>query len=99
MLNSDAAQDFITTSDIDFSTGNFSLLDNSTAGDDTINAGLGDDFVHVGGNLQATDSINGAGGSDYLVLGGDYSAGLTLGASTVTNFETIILHFKIFKTR
>jgi len=92
-LNSGDAQDFITTSDVSFSTGDFSLLDNSTAGDDTINAGLGDDFVHMGGNLTATDLINGGAGTDYLILGGDYSSGLTLDgdATKVTGFENLIL--------
>jgi Ca2+-binding RTX toxin-like protein len=45
----------------------------------------------VGASLTAADTIDGGSGTDTLYLAGDYSAGLTLGATTVSNIERIIL--------
>ncbi len=54
-----------------------------------VTGGAGNDTVKFGGNFSAADTVNGGGGSDTLELNGDYSAGLTLGATTLTNIETI----------
>ncbi len=91
-VNTGDAQDFVTTNDINFSDGSFSLLDNSTAGDDDIDTGGGNDFLAVGGNLQASDQMDGGAGTDYLVFSGNYNSGsaLTFGAATATNFEVFI---------
>ena len=60
-------------------------------GTDTVHAGDGDDAILATGTLTAADTIDGGAGTDTLVLDGDYSAGLTLGATTVTNVEEIDL--------
>jgi len=54
-----------------------------------VTGGAGNDTVKFGGNFSASDTVNGGGSSDTLELNGDYSAGLTLGATTLTNIETI----------
>ncbi|HEY4941731.1 MAG TPA: calcium-binding protein [Rhizomicrobium sp.] len=72
----------------------------ATDGDDIISPGLGDDSIHAGGGddllqffgaFTATDQIDGALGNDTLALDGDYAAGVTFGASTMVNVETISL--------
>jgi len=60
-------------------------------GVDTVIAGLGDDTVDAGAFLTADDRLDGGVGIDRLRLDGDYSAGVTLGAATVVNFEKITL--------
>ena len=61
------------------------------AGNDTIHGGGGDDTINMGANLTAADVIDGGSGTDTILLDGDYSAGITFGATTVTNVETIYL--------
>jgi Ca2+-binding RTX toxin-like protein len=56
-----------------------------------ITGGTGNDTVTFAANFAAADSVNGGTGSDTLELNGDYSAGLTFGASTMTNVETLKL--------
>jgi len=66
-------------------------------GTDIFTGGAGDDIVQMGvsffgPDLNATDQINGGGGSNnQLVLAGDYSAGITFGATMITNIQTITL--------
>jgi len=72
-----------------------------TSGDDVFNMGQGGDDVvsglgghdvfHYGAAFNAHDSVDGGTGSDTLVLNGDYSAGVTFGATTLTNVEIIQL--------
>ena len=61
------------------------------AGIDTVHGNGGNDLILMQGNLTAADAIDGGSGTDTLRLNGDYSAGLTFGATTVTNVETIAL--------
>ncbi|MGN6210232.1 M10 family metallopeptidase C-terminal domain-containing protein, partial [Asticcacaulis sp.] len=57
-----------------------------------ISAGGGDDTVTIQGKLSATAQIDGGEGlADVLWLDGDYSGGLTFGAATMTNFESLSL--------
>ena len=60
-------------------------------GNDTVTGGSANDVFDMGGALTAADTINGGAGTNTLMLDGDYSAGLTFGAATVTNVETIDL--------
>jgi Ca2+-binding RTX toxin-like protein len=64
---------------------------NPGSGIDTIHAGGGNDVINMGANLTAADTIDGGSGTDTLYLNGDYSAGLTFGATTVTNIERVTL--------
>ncbi|HXL99481.1 MAG TPA: calcium-binding protein, partial [Rhizomicrobium sp.] len=57
----------------------------------TVTGGAGDDDFVFAANFAASDTINGGAGSDTLELKGDYSAGLTFGATTMTNVETLQL--------
>ncbi|HEY1630640.1 MAG TPA: hypothetical protein VGF56_04960 [Rhizomicrobium sp.] len=57
----------------------------------TVTGGAGDDTLTFAGNFSASDAINGGAGNDTLELNGDYSAGLTFGAATMTNVETLKL--------
>jgi Ca2+-binding RTX toxin-like protein len=66
-------------------------FDLSKGGDDTVHGGGGNDSFALGGALTATDAIDGGSGIDTLSLNGDYSAGLVLGAATITNIETLQL--------
>ncbi|WP_395015569.1 beta strand repeat-containing protein [Dongia sp.] len=70
------------------------------AGNDTITTGAGIDTVSGGGdndtivlaaNLTAADTIDGGSGADTVTLSGNYGAGVILGATTITNVETITL--------
>ena len=69
--------------------GNFNI----TAGTGAVNltGGNGNDTFTMGANLTNADRINGGGGYDTLSLNGDYSAGLVLGATTVTGMSTTSL--------
>jgi hypothetical protein len=58
-------------------------------GNDTVHAGSGADYFELGAAFTSADAIDGGTGEDYLSLNGDYSAGLTLGATTLTNVEAI----------
>jgi Ca2+-binding RTX toxin-like protein len=58
-------------------------------GNDTVTGGSANDVFDMGGSLTAADAINGGAGTNTLMLDGDYSAGLTFGATTVTNVQTI----------
>ncbi|HEX3675432.1 MAG TPA: calcium-binding protein, partial [Rhizomicrobium sp.] len=57
----------------------------------TVTGGAGDDDFFFAANFSASDTIDGGAGSDTLELNGDYSAGLTFGAATMTNVETLTL--------
>jgi Ca2+-binding RTX toxin-like protein len=61
------------------------------AGIDTVGGGDGNDSILLAGNLTAADAIDGGNGTDAVTLSGNYSAGLTLGATTISNVETITL--------
>ena len=61
------------------------------AGNDTVHGGGGDDTINMSANLTAADVVDGGSGTDTIVLNGDYSAGVTFGATTVTNVEAIYL--------
>jgi Ca2+-binding RTX toxin-like protein len=60
-------------------------------GNDTVNAGAGADTIVLGANLTASDVIDGGADSDTVTLTGDYSAGITFGATTMTNVESMTL--------
>jgi hypothetical protein len=60
-------------------------------GFDTARGGGGYDIFYLGAALVAADTIDGGTGNDTLVLNGDYSGGLTFGAATMTNVETLTL--------
>jgi Ca2+-binding RTX toxin-like protein len=72
-------------------------FDISGFGNDTVNALAGNDTIFAGSAFNAADRIDGGSASDdstqtdTLVLDGDYSAGVVLGATTLTNVESIIL--------
>lgn len=63
----------------------------TTGGNDTLSGGGGDDTFYFGAALTASDRIDGGAGTDTINLAGDYSAGVTFGASTITNVESIVL--------
>jgi Ca2+-binding RTX toxin-like protein len=60
-------------------------------GDDTVQAGSGNDLFVFRGAFTAADSIDGGAGGDILRLNGDYSAGVAFTNSTMVNVETIQL--------
>jgi len=70
---------------------NSDTLDISGGGNDIANGGLGSDTILAGGALNAGDNLDGGLGGDRLVLDGDYSLGVTLGATTIANIESIAL--------
>jgi Ca2+-binding RTX toxin-like protein len=76
--------------------GNDRIILHEGGGDDTALAGAGDDYVYFGDALTAADTIDGGEGYDTLGLLGDYSAGLTLGASTLTGVEQLMLYTGTF---
>ncbi len=61
----------------------------------TVTGGAGDDTITFASNFSGSDAIDGgAGNNDTLKLNGDYAAllaSLTFGATTMTNFETLML--------
>ncbi len=63
----------------------------SQGGNDTVNGGDGDDSIAFKGAFTAADSVDGGAGNDKVTLSGDYSAGITFGASTMVNVETLVL--------
>lgn len=67
------------------------LLNLTAGGVDTVAGGNGNDRIDFGATLTATDQVSGGSGTDELILNGDYSAGLALGASTITSVEVITL--------
>jgi Ca2+-binding RTX toxin-like protein len=66
-------------------------FDLTLGGNDAAHGGGGDDTFTLGSKLTATDTIEGGANSDTLNLDGDYSGGVTFGATTLTNVETINL--------
>ncbi len=61
----------------------------SKGGHNIINGGGGDDTIeYAGNNFNATEQDNGGAGNDTLVILQDLSAGLTLGATTISGIET-----------
>jgi Ca2+-binding RTX toxin-like protein len=67
------------------------MFDLTHGGNDTASGGGGNDMFNMGAALTAADTIDGGSGSDTVQLNGDYSAGLTLGATTLVNVEVIQL--------
>jgi hypothetical protein len=67
------------------------LFEMDQKGNDTIDAGGGDDRIEFGGRFSELDTVNGGAGNDTLVLDGDYSDGLDLKPTTLTSIETIDL--------
>jgi Ca2+-binding RTX toxin-like protein len=61
------------------------------AGVDTLSGGAGDDVLLLGAYLTAADKIDGGADQDTLQLAGNYAAGVTFGATTVIEVETIRL--------
>jgi Ca2+-binding RTX toxin-like protein len=72
-------------------------FDISAGGNDIVNALAGSDTIFGGAGFNAADRIDGGSASDdsvqtdTLVLDGNYAAGVVLGATTLTNVESIIL--------
>jgi Ca2+-binding RTX toxin-like protein len=60
-------------------------------GDDSVHGGAGNDKFLPGATFNALDQFDGGAGNDQVALNGDYSAGVTLGATTLSNIETITL--------
>lgn len=67
------------------------ILDLSQGGNDTATGGDGDDRFLLAASFTASEKINGGAGADTLNLHGDYSGGVTLGSTTLTNVEWIVL--------
>ena len=60
-------------------------------GNDTVDAGGGNDLFWMGATLNAGDKLDGGDGIDQVNLNGDYSAGLVFAADTITNIEKLFL--------
>jgi Ca2+-binding RTX toxin-like protein len=58
-------------------------------GNDSVDAGDGNDIFRMGGALNAGDKLDGGAGTDYLILKGDYSGGVVFNDDTITNIEAI----------
>lgn len=71
--------------------GGADVFDLSHGGNDTAKGGGGTDTFQMGAALTAADKIDGGDGKDTVVLDGDYSLGLTFGATTMVNVETLRL--------
>ncbi len=63
----------------------------TSAGLDVVDGGTGNDTISLAANLTALDQIDGGSGNDTITLNGNYAAGVTLGATTIANVETITL--------
>ncbi|WP_459856227.1 beta strand repeat-containing protein [Dongia sp. agr-C8] len=61
------------------------------AGMDRVSGGTDNDTIVLAGNLTAADAIDGGSGTDTVTLNGNYSAGVTFGAATINNVETVTL--------
>ncbi|HEY1707128.1 MAG TPA: calcium-binding protein, partial [Rhizomicrobium sp.] len=68
-------------------------FDLTKGGNDVVHGGDGSDTITMGATLTANDQIDGGAGSgdDTVFLNGDYSAGVTLGALTLTNVDFLEL--------
>jgi len=58
-------------------------------GNDTVDAGDGNDVFRMGGAFNGGDSLDGGTGKDVVLLNGDYSAGVVFGANTIANIEVL----------
>jgi Ca2+-binding RTX toxin-like protein len=67
----------------------YDTFDLSQGGNDTVNSRSGHDAFTLGAAFNGGDRLNGGGGADSIHLAGDYSAGLTITAPMLTNFEYI----------
>ncbi len=68
------------------------VFDLSQGGNDTASGLAGNDSFMMGATLNAGDHLDGgtsASDFDVVQINGDYSAGLTLGATTLVNFEDL----------
>lgn len=63
----------------------------NAGGDDSVDAGAGNDSFLMSGAFTANDQLDGGNDSDTLSLDGDYSAGVIFGAATLLNVETIVV--------
>lgn len=63
----------------------------SQGGEDSADGDGGNDLFRMHDALDAGDALDGGTGNDKVVLKGDYSAGLTLGATTLVNIESLRL--------
>jgi hypothetical protein len=63
----------------------------SQGGNDTVHGLGGNDVFSFGATFTAADSVDGGDGADTLKLDGDYSAGVTLGHTTLVSVEAIDL--------
>ncbi|HEY2070344.1 MAG TPA: calcium-binding protein [Rhizomicrobium sp.] len=67
-------------------------FDLRSGGEDTITGGSGNDLIVAGAKLDVGDSIDGGAGTNNVArLAGDYSAGLTFGATTLHDIQTLQL--------
>src|SRR5687767_6693600 len=67
------------------------VFDYSQGGNDTLKGLGGNDTFKLGAKLGPLDGINGGAGIDTLTLIGNYAGGVTFGANTLRNVETIAL--------
>ncbi len=83
--------DFTGTAGDDDFTGTFTYdtFSLSQGGNDTAKGRGGSDQFNPGAAFNGGDRFDGGGGADTIVLTGDYSAGLTISAPMLTNFEFI----------
>ncbi len=57
----------------------------------TIDGGDGNDVINMASFFNASDQIEGGAGVDTLNLAGDYSAGISFGASTISDIDRIVM--------
>jgi VCBS repeat-containing protein len=68
------------------------LFDMTAGGNDAVFGGSTNDGFKFGANYTAADRIDGGGGANNQIqLDGDYSAGITLGGSSITNIQVVAL--------
>ncbi|HVV92199.1 MAG TPA: bluetail domain-containing putative surface protein [Hyphomicrobiales bacterium] len=65
------------------------LLNLAAGGKSTALGGAGNDTIRFDAAFTAADHVDGGAGMDTLTLNGNYKAGVHLGATTLTNVETI----------